>query len=229
VGIAQNRISSARPAIGISKTRMTKDITPILLSLVLLFCGGYPIFFHAVPILPGEVIRSLPDSMGEWAADRDAVAPAAFASQMFDYETAKSYRNIAGGEMAIYIAYLNEQTSNKQLISQTTKALLKGASTIRVEGPARASVQINRVLKEEGGKKTLLLLWYHVNGHILAHPTLVKAHTAWSALAHGRTNGSLIVVISDATDGQEPSEIQQQSQAMFQAAWPLIETSLPGT
>jgi len=165
-----------------------------------------------------------------------------------DHEFYRTYRTTSGKEIHLYIGYFELQEQGKELISYKTKDLHLNASKIEVDLDSRSSIQINKrvvplrrtlsneerfitlsssQVGERQGGGTLLLFWYDINGRIVSNRYLAKVYTAWDALIHRKTNGAVIMLVSEFQNAEDLPKILSDTEAFSGKIWSLLQEYLP--
>lgn len=132
-----------------------------------------------------------------------------------DVKRSLAYWNDAGEEVRLKFWYFEKQSQGKELIHAGTPSLHNGAIRIKLWSDGGKTVQVNRKIVSEDGKRRMVVFWYDLNGRVLATPVQVKIYTAIDAMIYGRTNGAFIWVERDLSQA-EAEEIKQASDVLDQ-------------
>ena len=133
-----------------------------------------------------------------------------------------------------------------------TNPLHRYATKVRVEIKPQISIEVNKVapldlrrLYEEerrnqnalpflrsivtSGKITnhLLLFWYEINGRTLADPFWVKLYETWDSLIHRRTNGAIVILVSNSEGVQPNLEIPTKTEEFIKKIYFSLGDHLP--
>jgi len=216
--------------------------------LLFLFVGSYLNFFTPSPVPLKTDLRYFPFQIGEWEGMDITPINDAYRILGVNHELSRTYRMTSGETIYLYIGYFESQEQGKELIGYKTKDLHLNASKIEVDLNSHSSIQINkrvvplrgtlkndepfiipsspRVGERQGGG-TLLLFWYDLNGRIVSNRYLAKVYTAWDALIHGKTNGAVIMLVSEFQNAEDLPKILVSSKAFSRKIWPLLQQYLP--
>ena len=82
-------------------------------------------------------------------------------------------------------------------------------------------------VRERQGRGTLLLFWYDLNGRIVSNRYLAKFYTAWNVLIHRKTNGAVVMLVSEFKKSEDLPKTLSSSKAFSGKLWPLIQEYLP--
>ena len=165
-----------------------------------------------------------------------------------DHELSRTYRTTSGEAIHLYIGYFESQEQGKELISYETKDLHLNASKMKVNLNSHSPIEINKLVVplrathrnsetfialsspqvgEGQGGGTLLLFWYDLNGRIVSNRYLAKFYTAWDALIHHRSNGAVVMLVSEFQNAEDLPKIFSNSKAFSGKIWPLLQEYLP--
>ncbi len=163
---------------------------------------------QAVALSSDESLLSLAD--GGWVAREMPVGnivPSA------DVKRSLAYRSETGEEVRLKFWYFEKQSQGKELIHAGTPSLHSGATPIKLRREEGSTVEVNRKIVSEDGKRRAVVFWYDLNGRVLATPLQVKIYTAIDAMIYGRTNGALIWVERDLSQA-EAEEIKRATEML---------------
>lgn len=199
----------------------------IFLSVLLLLAGSYLHFYQPSPVVLEIDLDNFPSEIGEWKGKKAAPDRLVYGGLGVDHELSRTYRNASDEVVRLYIGYFEYQEQGKELVSYKTKELDRNASRIKVALNTHHVVEINQVIREEGGQKRHILFWYDINGRIVADRYRAKLHTAWDALARGRSNGAVIVLTSNFRESADIPGILSHNEVLVREIVPLLRDYLP--
>jgi EpsI family protein len=173
----------------------------------------------AVPLKNG--FAWVPPRVGGWTS-RLGSFPSDLDSVSFDDHLSRNYQASDGAELNLFIGYFQNQEQGKELAGYSLRTAL--ASDQSKKYTIDAGSRVNDLSRLDGQQMYHLTYWYVVAGRIVADDPRAKLYTAWNGLAHGRTNGS-IVVVKTAIDRDESLETARKRERDFVEA--LLAASVP--
>ena len=183
------------------------------IAVSLLACTGTWLnVVHAQPRPLAADLSEIPMRVADWQGRVVEPDHPVFRTLDPDDEISRAYVRPDGAEVRVYIGYFARQTQGRELVHYTTDRLQrvsKPATLDRV--PGMASLRVNRLTEQGAGRTRVTAFWYEVNGRAVADPWLVKAYTAWDALAWNGTSGTVVVVSTDQPAGQASAELPEAS------------------
>jgi EpsI family protein len=196
-------------------------------SILMLLClGTFPHLFKSEPVPLRTSLHELPVSIGEWndTGIRSDATP--FPIPGADSVFVRVYRNAAGREAMLQIAYFENQRRDKKLIHYSLKILHDYSEEISISSASRKSVRINKSLVTNGAQDSLILFWYDINSRVVANRYAAKLITAVDGIVHRRTNGAIIIV-SSLTQSAGQDELLYDTVGFVQQLLPLLKTFIP--
>ncbi len=154
-------------------------------------------------------LRELPARIGDWTltasgrsapfrgVDEDLVDayPTPEGESRFgaaDDELMRAYRNPAGIEVQLYVAYYRHQEQGKELAGTAADQL--GLAASRIGPGSNAPFDIAEVTREKDGVRRGILFWYDINGRIVSQIYQAKAYMIWDGLTRRRTDGAVVML-----------------------------------
>lgn len=118
----------------------------------------------------------------------------------------RTYRDVHGTDMTLFVAFYGKQTSGASIHSPRNCLPGTGWEPLRhdrIDTPtAYGSSQINRYLVEHGsGARALVYYWYQGRGRVVANEYTVKLHLLRDALFRRRTDEALVRLVIPVTSG----------------------------
>jgi EpsI family protein len=197
------------------------------LASLLLLAGGYVHFVRPTAVPLERSFGTFPLRIGGWHGVGSSPDQLAYRASGADAELARVYENGAGNTIGLYVAYYSYQRQAKELVSYRTDVLHQDAARVTLRLADALDVEVNQVVKQDGGRRRLVLFWYDVNGRVVASPYVAKAYTTWDALTRNRTNGALVVVTADLGQDGDPADALARIEGFPQAIGPLLDKYLP--
>jgi len=162
---------------------------------------------------PGSNLASFPMSLAGWTGtnlpDLTARETEVLAA---DDHILRQYRDSSGASVVLFLAYYRSQRSGDALHSP--KNCLPGAGwqpissrVVQVSNAASpgSSFDANYYMIEKSGVKQDVLYWYQASGRMFASEYLGKAYLVWDGITKGHTDGALIRITAQHTNGSEES------------------------
>jgi len=194
---------------------------------VYLVAGWYLYTYHPTPVPLKEPLKELPRVLDVWTGRDAAFDDLRVRLPGSDEDLARTYRALTGEEVELYIAYYEDQAQGKEMVSYLTKDLDAGASPVTLDMGSVGTVTVNEVVRSEGGRRSLMLYWYDLNGHTVTNRFVAKAYTTWQAMTLGRTNGALIILRSPMADAERLPAVRSRTLAFARAMLPSLHDRLP--
>ena len=189
-------------------------------SILFLLVGGYLHFYKPSPVPLKLALEYFPFEISGWKGSDAIPGDTIFRSPGVDHALFRTYRTASGETIQLYIGYSEFQEQGKELINDKTEKLYSNASKIKVGLGTDNIVEINKSILPGSN---LALFWYDINGRIVADRYRVKAYTTWDALIHGRTNGAVIILITEVSNNTENiDKLVHNSEMFIKEIFPLL-------
>jgi EpsI family protein len=210
---------------GITRARLQRS--PAIeagLTACVLLVAFQPIWFHPVDTPLTARLSDFPSSIEGFSADADtSVTSVDFRLPGVDDELIRTYRDISGSRLKLYIGYLRRQEQGKELVGSASARLVASASALPLELDTNETVSINHILQGVGSHARQGLFWYDINGRVVANPYSAKAYSIQDALLRRRSNGALVMVHWEAARDTEAGPLADERRRKFvKALIPLI-------
>lgn len=175
-------------------------------------------------------LSELPMSLGEWQG-RDA---APFADDIVTALGVDDYINrhyIRDGHpsVAMYVGYYASQRQGDTIHSPQNCLPGAGWRPVSFErvsiDAAGTPITVNRYLIQKGIEQQAVIYWYQGRGRVVASEYANKLWLMFDAATIGRTNGSLVRMITPVVGA--PSSAFDQLSAFTTAVFPRLTTHLP--
>jgi EpsI family protein len=175
--------------------------------IVLSGLGGFLLFYSPKPQPLKMPINELPLIIGGWNGQDVSAQVIPVKPQGADSELVRVYRNASGHEVRLYIGYFESQKQGKTLVSDTLQNIYETSKEVKVSmQDAHRFVSVNEAIRQTGGKNHFISYCFALNGRIVADRYKARLLTAFDGFVHGRTNGAVIMILSD---GKGPAESGQ--------------------
>lgn len=200
-------------------------------ALLLLAGSNLHFFSQSKPVSLTSDLQGLPLTIGAWQGERAMLVGNPYAELHVDKDLSRIYyRGINDVERAVqvYIGYFETQEQNKELIYFKALDYFNGATKTTVRLSTGKSIEVNRVIVEEGKERRLYLVWYDLNGRVVTDPYLAKLYTTWSGFVRRQTNGAVVLVSAEMNDESAQDEALSELKEFVRQIYPLLPSYLPG-
>lgn len=121
-------------------------------------------------------------------------------------EVIRTYQRPGGVKMTMYLAYLDSQRQEKELVYYTFDDLYNASRPAMLQ-TEREPVAVSTAVIKGYGHTMSFVYWYDLDGRTVSNRFLVKVWTAVRSLLRGRTNGALILVRAESSSTQAGEEL----------------------
>jgi EpsI family protein len=163
---------------------------------------------HGEPIVAHQPLRELPYTLGNWTGEERPLQKQIVQAVMVSDYTNRIYVNSADPPVQLYIGYYASQRTGDTIHSP--KNCLPGAGWDPIHsGYARISLRdgrqivVNEYVIQQDQNKQLVFYWYQGRGRIIASEYAGKFWMVADAIYRNRTDGALVRLTTNLTDGQE--------------------------
>lgn len=152
-------------------------------------------------LTPSLPLSAFPGSVADFEKQADQLLSSAELRVLEpDDYLLRTYREAAGTDMTLFVAFYGQQTRNASIHSPRNCLPGSGWEPVqhdRIETPtAYGTSQINRYLVEHGsGSRALVYYWYQGRGRIAANEYTVKLDLLRDALFRRRTDEALVRLV----------------------------------
>ena len=144
------------------------------------------------------------------------------------------YRNKAGLDINLYVAYLEKQVKGRSIHSPETCLpgngwIFDSTSTVRL--PVKYCGQfldVNRVIMTKLDGKMLAYFWFLQRGRILSNIFQLKLYNFWDALTLHRTDGALVRVLTPISEAESAHDAESRLNKFLGKVVPRFDSFLPG-
>ena len=177
-------------------------------------------------------LSELPLQIGAWNGTRTAMGQEYLdVLKLSDYAMI-DYRNSAGREVSLYVAYNSSQQKGEATHSPATCLPSSGwifneSGAAAVSGAGGTSMQVSRAFMEKNGVKQLVYYWFPQRGRILTNLYQIKLYNFWDALTRQRTDGALVRMITPLYGNEGEREAETRLQGFVKEMVPVLNTYLP--
>lgn len=194
--------------------------------IIFMSAAGVQAISLATPVGLTASLDSFPTLLGQWRSRPARVTPAERV-EAADAELSRDYYSASGAVVHMYVGYFEYQHQAKELVSDRMSTLHKSASALMLGKPAGESLVVNELTREQSGRKQYVLFWYDMNGHPVVSRYEVKARTIWDSIAHQRSNGAVVMLVSELPDGADATRIVNETRAFGPLASAALRHYLP--
>jgi EpsI family protein len=152
--------------------------------------------------LPRTALQEFPTSIGDWRSiGNHRLDPEVLDVLQVDDYLLRSYGNLRGQVIGLYVGYFETQRDGKQ--NHSPRQCLPGAGWRIAESriiPLRSGSRdqpeapINLYLMQKGDRQDLYLWWYQSRGRVYANEYLNKLYMVLDSVTMNRTDGALVRV-----------------------------------
>ena len=162
---------------------------------ILLVTVVHQVAFAVKPVPLQAGVNILPIMAGAWQGQPGTPDMAPFRLDGADGEQFRVYHHPDGCSASVYIAYLADQTQNRELVDYRSQELHKQASPVTVPLGDGETTRINAGAYARGRALPIpVRFWYEVGGRTVASPVRAKLASLTQAFGRGSNHGALVVV-----------------------------------
>ena len=173
-----------------------------------------------------------PQKIGPWTGEKFSLGREFIEALDFTDYIMINFYNSQGQVINFYVAYYKSQKKGESIHSPET--CLRGGgwnfidnSKIFVDLPKRGKIKFNRSVLEQHGQRMISYFWFPARGRILTNLYQLKIYNFWDALIAGRTDGSLIRVMTNIYPDENIDQADQRLKNFIKIINPLLEKFLP--
>jgi EpsI family protein len=204
--------------------QLKRAITVALLTLLVI--GSAIQVAQPEPVPLARSLNELPLVIGDWKHTGTVSMVSPLSPPGADEELVRIYRNAAGGEITLSIAYFSSQRPDKKLVYYKLQALQEKGELLVIPQDAKDAVRVNKTVLHEEGGDTIVASWYDLNGRIIVNQYMAKAALAVNGIFHRRTNGAVIIVSSAAPSGGSERSARELA-SFIQQVLPVLKAYIP--
>ena len=191
------RFEALRVANGSPRSRQSLELTPralVTAAVMLSAFIGFGEWRRVTAVAPEADLGKFPLTIGRWDSRGAQPLPSELEGLPFDQRLFRKYAAPDGAEADLFIGYLQAQRPGRELADQRVQTVLR-----RMQAPTSApqglsEPRVKDFLTSAGGDVYHVTYWYDVDGFVAAEHYEAKLYTAWSSIAQGRNNGSIVIV-----------------------------------
>ncbi|MFZ3137471.1 MAG: exosortase W [Thermodesulfovibrionales bacterium] len=194
---------------------------------ILFITGMYINFYSPSPVPLKSDLKFFPYEIGSYQGTDVSVDNKL--NEMFDTNNAvaRVYRTDSGGEMNLYIGYLESQEQGKELVNYKSAEFHNAASREKILTDKSGTFEINKVISQKNGAEKVIYFWYDLNGHIIADRYCAKVRTVLDSLINRRTNGAIVMVSADIPDAGDSEKVFKDTEDFIRVLLPVLQGYLP--
>jgi len=176
--------------------------------IAILFLAVLGVYIHQYKSIPVPLTNSLhyfPLTIGDWKGEDIDYQKSTFPFRIknADQEITRKYKGTSGNEITLYVAYFESQHQGKELIYYQFQKLYNVSETAEIDLRDTESISVNRAFVRGDDINNAVFYWYNCNGRNIGGRNEVKLITATGGLLNRRTNGAVIMVVSDVNKLEE--------------------------
>jgi EpsI family protein len=172
----------------------------LVIAIILLIAAAIANYSYSrpEPKLERSLLKEFPREVGEWRLiNEQHIDDESMAVLLVDDYISRTYYNIKGEAIGLYIGYYNTQREGKQVHSPRQCLPGSGWSTLEkrvyvLELEDEKKSTINLYLMGKNTEKHLYLWWYQGRGRLYSNEYLNKLYLMWDAMTKRRTDGALV-------------------------------------
>jgi len=200
----------------------------VLCALILVSSKLFLTVYYPEPVELKNHLNTFPVEIGEWTGQDVPPLYKGFQELAVDHELSRMYRKKTGETLWFYIGYFDDQNQGKKLVSYKTEELFLDTTKTEVRLGGNHEIEVNKkVIMHNRQQGNLMLFWYEINGRIVSNKFMAKFYTAWDAITRKRTNGAVIMLMSDVNGREAVQEVFSKNEEFIQEIAPLLENYLP--
>ena len=174
---------------------------PWIIAVVLLSLTGCQLLlYEPEPVKLAPELSVLPHVVGRWTSEAKEYEYGLINVDHADAKIFRSYRDVSGRRINVYVGYFESQSRNKELVNYEMGRLLQDVEEIDIRILDQGFVTINKGLVDNGGDSFIVLYWYDLNGKVLSKGAVVKIMTGISGVVRRKTNGAIVIVSCSLSD-----------------------------
>ena len=194
---------------------------------LLLICVTYLAVYDVNPVPMKQNFSGFPSTIADWEEYQDDRQWPILRVEGADHELFKRFRKSDGGRLQLYVAYLESQSQEKEVVNDKMLKFHEGAQKIAINAGPSKTVLVNQTAVEINSKQYGVVFWYDLNGKVIANRGQAKLWTIWDAATRGRTNGALIMIYYDIENGSPVKSESSLEKSFARDCLPILRDYLP--
>lgn len=136
----------------------------------------------------------------------------------------RRYSNSAGQVYDLYVGYYEQQSQEHEAVSAELNRFHESAVQLALGD----GIAVNRAFQRTAAGSAAVYFWYDIDGRILSSRYRAKLSTAWDWLSKSRTNGALVLIVSESRPSEPGSvgDTQDTDLQFLKVALPVIRDFL---
>lgn len=190
---------------------------------------------HRQPELPlaRRPLSELPLVLGDWTGtDFQLQQDVLNILGAGDVLTRLYQRPVPGPPIDLFIAYFPSQRTGETMHSPQN--CLPGSGWVpldrgyrEITGPGGRRITVNRYVIGKGLDRDFVLYWYQSHGRVVASEYWAKAYLVADSIRSGRSDGSLVRVITPVGHAEEVKVAERRAVAFAEGILPLLDNYIP--
>ena len=177
-----------------------------LISIFLILSAGF--FLHYAHNVQQHIpdignMKYFPQKIGAWEGIRSDIDPGTLESlDVTDY-ILMDYGDDSGERVNFYVAYYASQSKGESIHSPET--CMRGGGWRFIESDVRTifdGISVNRSILANQNRRLVSYFWFPCRGRNLTNGFELKIFNFWDSLTRGRSDGALVRVITDVSEGK---------------------------
>lgn len=218
-------LSQAKPAAWSFPKDWNRSCTPIL--GLLLACITYLSVYDRNTVLPKQNLSGFPSTIENWEEYQDDRQWPILRVEGADHELFKRFQNKDGRQLYLYVAYLESQRQEKEVVNDKMARFHKDAQKIKIDAGPSGTVLVNQTAVEINSKPYGVIFWYDLNGRVISDRVEAKLWTIWDAATSGKTNGALVMIQYDIENIGSAKSENDLEKSFARDCLPILREYLP--
>jgi EpsI family protein len=199
----------------------------LIVSAVFLAVASLHAFRPQHPVDSRISVFTFPTDVGSWHAGAAISPPPLLGHAGADEEMSRTYSAPSGRAVQLYVGYFRYQVQAKELVNEHMSELHRTASPIRLTLADGSTREANEVMRTTWNRQQYILFWYEINGRSVISRYRAKAWTIWDSLSRGRTNGALIMLLTDVPSGTSTHDVAIETRSFARVVATTLGPFLP--
>ncbi|OPX92410.1 MAG: Transmembrane exosortase (Exosortase_EpsH) [Pelotomaculum sp. PtaB.Bin104] len=164
----------------------------VIATLIPASAFAYTHVYSPRPVPLSSSLANIPSQIGEWQTICKEKSDFIPADMQPDENLVRCYRNAAGDEVHLYVAYFRQQRQNHKVTDFTLNLYAEGEE-IQIFH-AGDSVTLRKAIPVRRESEGNTYFWYCIDGKVVSSRIEAKLALAVNGFVHQRTNGGLVAV-----------------------------------
>lgn len=207
-------------------------VAAVLMSLTLVLSQGIE-FREKIPIR--QPLGRFPLRIGDWTGTPQTMEQQILDTLDLSDYVIVDYQNPQDRQVNFYTAYYESQRKGESIHSPATCLpgsgwIFKEAGVKTISSPETGlkPMRVNRAFMQKGESKEVVYYWFLMRGRVLTSTYQLKLFVLWDALAHQRTDGALVRMITPVYESEEEPQAEARLRGFAAETIPILDQFIPG-